>query len=98
MDLPIEAVHWHLTCETSQAKLERLPPPPIAARADPIGDREVDGAVRTWAVYERADVGVGTIIMGPGIIVEEETSVVVPAGWRARSDEQRNLVLEWEAA
>jgi N-methylhydantoinase A/oxoprolinase/acetone carboxylase beta subunit len=97
-DLPIEAVHWYLTCETSQAKLERLPPPPSVPSVDPIGDRAVDGAVQAWAVYERADVGVGTVILGPGIIVEEETSVVVPVGWRVCSDEQRNLVLDWEAA
>jgi N-methylhydantoinase A len=41
------------------------------------------GAADPWAVYDRAGMSVGTRIVGPAVVAEDETSTLVGPGWRA---------------
>lgn len=70
------------------------PPPPLAPAA---GGAEVEpttravrdtasGLVSLWAILDRSALAVGAEIAGPAIIAEDETSTLVPPGWRARID------------
>jgi N-methylhydantoinase A len=41
------------------------------------------GEVAAWDVYDRSSLGAGATLRGPAIIVEDETSTLVGAGWTA---------------
>ena len=71
------------------------PPPPVRAAMStgaaepitrPVRD-PVSGLVDPWTIYDRSALAVGAAIAGPAIIAEDETSTLVPLGWRARIDE-----------
>ena len=44
-------------------------------------------------VYDRYRLGAGTRIMGPAIIEEVESTVVVGVGARVKADEHNNLLM-----
>jgi N-methylhydantoinase A len=52
-----------------------------------------DGAYRDAAVYLRGDLGHGSTVEGPAIVEQEDTTVVILAGWRGAVDEIGNLIL-----
>jgi N-methylhydantoinase A/oxoprolinase/acetone carboxylase beta subunit len=71
-----------------------------AARAgstpEPTGERDVwfEGAgVTASRVYERALLLAGHGIGGPGVIEQEDSTVLVPPGWHARVDLPGNIVI-----
>ncbi|GLV55342.1 N-methylhydantoinase A [Dictyobacter sp. S3.2.2.5] len=45
-------------------------------------------------VYARADLQSGTLFMGPAIVVQYDTTTVLPPGWHCYVDEVSNLILE----
>ena len=54
-----------------------------------------NGSTSTTAdVYERDRLDVGTTVNGPAIVEQFDATTVIPAGWLARVDGLRNLVLE----
>lgn len=57
-------------------------------RADPTGRRSVyhDGCWQNAAVYDRLALPAETLISGPAIIEQSDTTVWIPFGWRARVD------------
>lgn len=65
-------------------------PLPAAAQA---GVRRVfDGeAWRDWPVWQRAALGAGARVEGPAIIEQEDSTLVLLAGWRAEVDSRGNL-------
>jgi N-methylhydantoinase A/oxoprolinase/acetone carboxylase beta subunit len=46
------------------------------------------------AVYDRAALKTDDIVAGPAIVEQDDTTTLVPPGWRARVDHAGNLVLE----
>jgi N-methylhydantoinase A len=46
------------------------------------------------ALYERAGLGPGTIVVGPAVITQMDTTIVVPPGWAGTVDGWANLVIE----
>jgi N-methylhydantoinase A/oxoprolinase/acetone carboxylase beta subunit len=102
--LAIELLNWHVRCE--------LPSAPIQAPADVdpgngsdavVDERETymappsEGPLRTL-VHDRARLRLGATLRGPCMVVEDETTVVVPPRWAAEVDAHRNLVLRREQA
>ncbi|WP_114376802.1 hydantoinase/oxoprolinase family protein [Elioraea thermophila] len=70
------------------------PPPPLSPAGGgaatepttrPVRDT-TSGLVSPWAIHDRSALGPGAEIAGPAIIAEDETSTLVPPGWRARID------------
>ena len=97
----IEALSWTLSISG--------PAPQPANEADPAasatGEAEPEGEQSLWdpeqarrvpaAVYRRDRLRPGTRIAGPALIAEDQTTTVVTAGYDARIDALRNIVLIW---
>lgn len=50
-----------------------------------------DGPALDTPVYDRTDVPAGTVLRGPAIFEQLDSTVVVPPGWRAEVDEWLNI-------
>jgi N-methylhydantoinase A len=63
------------------------------------GDREMlfplDGAItaRRTPVFDGERMLAGNVVVGPAVIEEETTSILVEPGWRARLNEEGTFVL-----
>jgi N-methylhydantoinase A len=81
------------------------PPPTLidadSALGEAVPEREVDiwldGALRRVPLYLRAALQRGHRIVGPTIIVQEDTTVCIPRGFAGRVDRQLNLQLTVES-
>ena len=77
------------------------PPKPLAAPAEstpqPVRTQIVrdteSGEESAWAIYDRAALVPGSVIAGPAIIAEDETSTLVGPRWEAKVDAAGNIVL-----
>jgi N-methylhydantoinase A len=58
---------------------------PATARAQIVRDT-MTGETASWPVHDRASLAPGARIVGPAIIVEDETSTLVGPGWRGGID------------
>jgi N-methylhydantoinase A len=70
---PVAAVAQHSVDATTEAR-------PV--RTQPVRDT-VTGAVSDWGIHDRAALGRGSLVPGPAIIAENETSTLVGPGWTA---------------
>jgi N-methylhydantoinase A/oxoprolinase/acetone carboxylase beta subunit len=79
-----------------QAREEQASPSPRPAGAIK-GARAVhlDGNTSTQAtVYERDRLDIGVTLAGPAIVEQFDATTFIPAGWSARVDGLRNMILE----
>ena len=100
-DSPIEIVNIRLTGTAIMPKIGR--PPPIdtgeldAARLR-IGSCSfrVDGGLASFDTpyYRRDAIPAGRPIEGPAVVVQRDTTTVVPPGWTAVAESNRNLILK----
>ena len=74
--------------------------PRTAGAADPsgarIGEAEVVFRVgpRTTPLYERGKLDTGNRVQGPALVLQMDSTIVVPPGWGGPVDPFGNLVLE----
>jgi N-methylhydantoinase A len=54
----------------------------------------LDGESRVAPLYRRADLAPGHRLSGPAVIMQEDTTVVIPTGFTARVDAHLNLQLD----
>jgi N-methylhydantoinase A/oxoprolinase/acetone carboxylase beta subunit len=99
-DSALEAVNWKLTARGPSRPVElHQPSPPNAGveaafrRRRPAYFGEAGEYVET-PVYDRYLLSPGSELVGPAIVEERETTVVIPPGGRARVDEYWNLILD----
>ena len=96
--LPIEIVNLRLKLELAVDK-PRLEPAPAQdgdASHAAIGNAEVvfaAGPVAT-TLYDRARLQTGNRIDGPALLLQLDTTIVVPPGWKGEIDPYGNLILE----
>lgn len=95
----IEITAWSLTVSVPVSTRSRAPEPAKACDvADPVGSRDVydpaEGAVRPFTLYQRADLLPGMGFEGPAVVMEDQTSTVVPTGWRASIAGNLGIMLE----
>lgn len=105
----VEVVTWSLTVSTSVGDGDRQADAGLvhestgvaAKDAGPsrhIGHRDVyepsEGTIRPFSIHWRLDLSRGQTVDGPALIAEDETSTIVPAGWRAIVDANGHLLLE----
>ncbi|MBS7813589.1 hydantoinase/oxoprolinase family protein [Roseococcus pinisoli] len=66
-------------------------PAPLQRRAltDP-----ATGLTQEAALHARDDLAPGALLRGPALIIEDETTTVVPAGWTARINAAEQILLE----
>jgi N-methylhydantoinase A len=87
--LDIEVLSWSLTVSTEPPGVAPVPemterPPPAPARTREVRD-PVAGNV-PMALYDRTALAPGTHVQGPALVVEDETTTVVPVGFDLRVD------------
>jgi N-methylhydantoinase A len=100
-DRAVEIVSYRVRLRVAVPKYQpRQEPPSSATRGlDPTVKTmrtvyfETGGPVQA-SVYERDNLGVGAGFTGPAIVEQFDATTIVPAGWEARVDGYRNLVLE----
>ncbi len=96
--LEVEALTWALSLATDRplpaataAAMLHPAPPPLGHR------RVLDAATGQWeeaALYERTALRPGAQLKGPALVVEDETTTVVPRGFTATINGLRQIVLE----
>jgi N-methylhydantoinase A len=96
-DAPAEVVNLRVQLRGARPRVPILEAP-AGAGARPIGARRIwlDGRPAEAAVYERAALGAGDALLGPAIVEQPDTTVLVPAGHVARVDRLGNLVIHRE--
>ncbi|MGI9488998.1 MAG: hydantoinase/oxoprolinase family protein, partial [Geminicoccaceae bacterium] len=95
----IEITAWSLTLSVPVSKTPTaVTPATVRYSAKPIGNRNVydpgEGAFQPCAIYRRADLLPGMSCEGPAVVVEDQTSTVVPTGWQASVTGDLGIVLE----
>jgi N-methylhydantoinase A len=96
--LEVEIMNWTLRLAAAHAALPMCPPQPPDRPAKPRGRRAIFAAAELTmlevAVYHRNDVSPGSLMPGPAVIAEDETTTIVPAGFVARINPLGAIILE----
>lgn len=94
----VEVVTWSVTVSTQAQATEQADLLPATRERQPSVSTEVwepgCGERRAFGHHWRFDIAPGEYVVGPALVAEHETTVVVPAGWSARLDSHGNLVME----
>lgn len=104
-DRELEIVNYRLrvTVEVPKFEPKSIPSRPSAATPEAAikGQRAMtfDGKHFIDAtIYDRSRLDAGNRFAGPAAIEQFDATILVPPGWNARVDEDRNILLEQEAA
>ena len=96
--LEIEVLTWTLSLAEAKPLPARIPDPPDAAAPAPSATRRImDPGVRQLvdaSIYDRTSLAPGARIKGPAVIVEAETSTLVPEGFRAGPNAAGHILIE----
>ncbi len=97
-NLPIEVVNLRLKLELPVAKPQQEPAESAGSDASPavIGTTQVvfaAGATET-TLYDRSILQPGNQIAGPALLLQLDTTIVIPPGWAGAVDPYGNLLLE----
>lgn len=96
-DVPVEFLTWTVTVSTPEpaAAAPAAAAQPVAAATD--RRQEVfdpaSGKLENLPAYRRTDLGAGASLEGPALVVEPQTTTLVPAGWRAAVGAAGHLML-----
>jgi N-methylhydantoinase A len=95
LDAPLVVTTWKVEASAPPPELATARPP-AAGEATAKGTRQAyfAGGYVPTPVYDRYGLGLGTIIDGPALIEERESTVVIGSGERVQVDEFGNLVAE----
>ena len=99
LDAPLVITTWKVEAALPTPSLLTIPPNAVGEVVKK-GQRLAyfdTGFVET-PVYDRYQLAVDTVILGPALIEERESTVVIGPGDRAQVDRYGNLVAEWEKA
>ena len=95
---PVEIVNLRLKLELEVQKLELTPeaPGPADPSAAQTGEAQVvfSQGITTAALYQRDQLHCGHLISGPALILQMDTTIVLPPNWQAETDHLGNLLLE----
>jgi N-methylhydantoinase A len=96
--LSVEIMNWTLRLAAEQAPLPKAPPQPADKPAKARGKRSVydpaDQDMKDVAVYHRDDLVIGSLVPGPAVIAEDETTTIVPKSFAARLSPIGAILLE----
>jgi N-methylhydantoinase A len=86
-DLDVEVVSWRLIASGPSASRDSAPTlGSTAAKPKMTRKAHFDGANVETPVYARGDLAGGQSIVGPAIIEERETTIIILPGWKAKVD------------
>ncbi|MEW6687601.1 MAG: hydantoinase/oxoprolinase family protein [Pseudomonadota bacterium] len=97
-DVPVEFLTWSVGVSTVTAKGVKTSLAKKASKAKANGNRIVfdpeSGKSRPCAAFERARLAPGARLEGPALVIEPQTTTLVPRGWRCRATAAGHLFLE----
>jgi N-methylhydantoinase A len=97
-DMAVEIVTWSVTVSTVLEPPAKLAAAGRTGTAAPIGRRPVyepaRGELVEMPIYARADLKPGVGIDGPAVIVEDETTTIIPASFGATVNSRGDIVME----
>jgi N-methylhydantoinase A len=94
--VPLEVINWRLVASGPKPRLEpRLDQQAVGRTAPPRQAYfpDLGGFVET-PVYDRYALTAGSMLEGPAIVEERESTLVIGARGRARVDDQLNVIVE----
>ncbi len=98
----VEVVTWSVTVATPPQPGVVAKLPAAIGEAMAIGQRAVWepalGQTVNFDLHWRFDLAPGAKVTGPALVLEHETSTLVPAGWLARADSQFHLHLHLQSS
>jgi len=101
-DVPAEVVTWRLSAWAPVRGVAPDLAAPAGGEVVPIAHRTVrfgrDREPGEVAIYERAGLPAGTLLAGPVIIAEAETTVVIRPGWTVEVNADGSLLAQREEA
>jgi N-methylhydantoinase A len=71
---------------------EEAPPHPVAPPRHVT--LHLGGAQRQAGLFDRTALAPGAALAGPAVVTQADCTILVPAGWRARIDPLRNILME----
>ena len=96
--LDTEIMNWTLRLAAVREPLPPCPPQPADRSVRPNGHRALfsptDLALQQVATYRRDGLGPGSVVHGPAVIAEDETTTIVPQGFTARINPLSAILLE----
>ena len=96
--LDTEIMNWTLRLAAVREPLPPCPPQPADRSVRPNGHRALfsptDLALQQVATYRRDGLGPGSVVRGPAVIAEDETTTIVPQGYTARINPLSAILLE----
>ena len=96
--LDTEIMNWTLRLAAVREPLPPCPPQPADRSVRPNGHRALfsptDLVLQQVATYRRDGLGPGSVVHGPPVIAEDETTTIVPQGFTARINPLSAILLE----
>jgi N-methylhydantoinase A len=96
--LDVEIMNWTLRLAAEQADMPKAPPQPEDKPASARSSRAVydpaDQDMKNVQVYHRADLSIGSLVPGPAVIAEDETTTIVPKSFAARINPIGAILME----
>ena len=96
--LDTEIMNWTLRLAAVREPLPPCPPQPADRSVRPNGHRALfsptDLILQQVATYRRDGLGPGSLVHGPAVIAEDETTTIVPQGFTARINPLSAILLE----
>ena len=96
--LDVEIMNWTLRLAAEQPERPKAPPQPADKPSTARSSRAVydpaDQDMKNVQVYHRADLSIGSLIPGPAVIAEDETTTIVPKSFAARINPIGAILME----
>ena len=100
--LAVEITNWALNVATQVDAVDRVTLPPSLQSAEQAGQRQTyDAGLRTEVTAEevrRADMAPGTVVEGPAVITEDETSTILTTAFSATLQNDGALLITHKEA
>jgi N-methylhydantoinase A len=96
--LDVEIMNWTLRLSAEQPAVPKIATQPADIPSKARGSRLVydpaEQDMKDVSVYHRADLTIGSVMPGPAVIAEDETTTIVPASFTARITPIGAILLE----
>ena len=100
-DVPVEFLTWSVNVSVMQLNRIRISRLKKTFKVKPHGRQTVfdpdSGKARPYSAYQRARLAPGARFAGPALVVEPQTTTLVPRRWRCSVTAQGHLLLERDA-
>ena len=90
----IESTLFGKVAKPVEQKLGRGTPAAKAVKGSRMAIFSADGKAKKTPVYDGSKLGAGATILGPAIIEEVTTTIVIEPGWAARLDASGSYVIK----